>query len=584
MSRSTGGAVAWLVASAAAPLGAAAGDAPARPAGVTWAGALAQVGPLSASRAAADRALAAELLAVGMDGSHDLHAAALLVSLLNAECARNKHGRREEDISARVLLACEASLRQVVKKEAVDLLIRNARRGTSPRVRFHLARALGGVFGEEASRALGELAADPDPLVLLGTADGLSERADPSTLVASLALLRGKATPWEARLSVLRAVDRIGRPLDCFDALVDLLAALPADQGRLKMEIIRLLGRFCSIENPETDDAGWWRSTWSDIRHGRRPADEGNTFVQPARFFGVDTHSSRIVFLLDRTGSMKDPCTFLAPDRIATAGAGRKPAARSGPPAPRRDPKQEAAQAKAEDLARRFEAQAAGPAPRKIDGLKHEFARTILHLDPRVRFAVISYEANPAPWMQELVPATWENKLACLVELEKLAPAGGTNIWDALECGLQFAPLPRQPNVIAHDRKVSYATLLDGADTFFLMTDGNHNTGKFIMTDAVLLRRPDTDAFLNEIRKVRLLRRVTVHVVALGDLNVGIDPLTKESLEFLRQIAEETEGRFVHVGKEVPVGAAHQAGPALPPPPKAHPVVGGIGPSGGTIR
>jgi hypothetical protein len=237
---------------------------------------------------------------------------------------------------------------------------------------------------------------------------------------------------------------------------------------------------------------------------------------------------------------MEDPCTFPPPDpqqpppAPPEASGARKPSAQ-----------EVAARAEADRLLRKIQEVKTS---RKIDGLKREFARTVYGLDPRVHFAVVWYESNPTAWKEDLVPATWANKVECLREIERLSPGGGTNIWGGLETAYRLVEAPQRPDVIQIDRKGNYATAVKGADTFFLMTDGNHNTGRFVNRgDPPGL---DTDAFLSELRKVNLLRRVVIHVVALGNLGAGLDPLTADSLRFLEGVARDSGGRFAHIGKE----------------------------------
>lgn len=505
-----------------------------------WAEAAAQAARLGASAVPADRAQSARRLVAGMDGKHDRQAASLLVAMLQNECAREAGGRKEHEVSGEVLLACEEALKKASAKEALDFLLQQARKHAMPRVRFHLVRALGGIRDEAAARSIPGFLADRDPRIVVAACDALRDQAREADTDAMLRVLRDPSAPWEGKLALVEALERIDRPESCVDGLLEILAVLTADQGRLKVEVMRLLGRFCGIEDPRTDDVGWWKAAWADRKAGRVPARDRGTTTEPTGFFGLQTRSTRIVFVLDRTGSMEDPCTFPPPDpqqpppAPPEASGARKPSAQ-----------EVAARAEADRLLRKIQEVKTS---RKIDGLKREFARTVYGLDPRVRFAVVWYESNPTAWKEDLVPATWANKVECLREIERLSPGGGTNVWGGLETAYRLVEAPQRPDVIQIDRKGNYATALKGADTFFLMTDGNHNTGRFVSRgDPPGL---DTDAFLSELRKVNLLRRVVIHVVALGNLGAGLDPLTTDSLRFLEGVARDSGGRFAHIGKE----------------------------------
>ena len=513
--------------------------APRVPAGDEWAEALGYAQRFAGSRDPAERAQAVVRLAAGMDGKHDRQAAQLVVAILQGECAREGGGRKENEVGGDVLQGCEDSLKKASTREAVDFVVQQAQKNPLPRARFHLARALGGIRGDEAAKALLGLLADRDPRVVVGACDGLKEQARESSVEAMLGVLKDPAAPWEGKLSLVEALEKIDRPGACVDGLIEVLGLLPADHGRLKVALIRVLGRFCGIEEPKTDDPGWWKAAWADKKAGRDPARDGGTVAEPTEFFGLKTRSTRIVFILDRTGSMEDPCTFPPADLQKTPA--RPPEATGGR---RPSPAEAAARAEADRLLRKWEE---ARVTRKIDGLKREFARTIYNLDPRVRFAVVWYESNPTPWKDELVPATWPNKLECLREIERLAPSGGTNIWGGIETAYRLVEAPHRPDVVQVDRKGNYATVVKGADTFFLMTDGNHNTGKF--TTKSEPAGADTAAFLAELRKVNALRKVVIHVVALGNVGAGGDPLTPFSLRFLQQVAEESGGLFTHIGQ-----------------------------------
>jgi hypothetical protein len=475
-----------------------------------------------------------------MDGKRDRQAVSLIVTLLQNECAREAGGRKEHEVSGEVLLSCENALRRVSSKEGIELVILQARKHAVPRVRFHLVRVLGGIREEAAARSIPGFLADRDPRIVVAACDAIREQAREADLDAILKVLGDPSAPWEGKLSLVEALEKIDRPESCAESLMDILGSLTVDQGRLKVEIIGLLGKFCGIEDPRTDDVGWWKAAWADRKAGRVPARDGGTTTEPTAFFGLRTRSTRIVFILDRTGSMEDPCTF--PPEAPSAPPPAPPEA-SGARKP--SPQEAAARAEADRLLKKFLEM---KARRKIDGLRKEFARTVYGLDPRVHFAVVWYESNPTAWRDDLVPATWVNKADCLREIDRMSTGGGTNIWGGLETAYRLVEVPRRSDVIQIDRKGNYATAVKGADTFFLMTDGNHNTGRFVTRE--IPPALEAEAFLGELRKVNLLRRVVIHVVALGDVGAGVDPLTEESLRFLEGIARDSGGRFAHIGKE----------------------------------
>jgi hypothetical protein len=154
---------------------------------------------------------------------------------------------------------------------------------------------------------------------------------------------------------------------------------------------------------------------------------------------------------------------------------------------------------------------------------------------------------SPDNWKPALIQATWPNKLECIKYIDNLSPAGGTNIWDGLENAFRFVAEPQRPEVIQFDKKGNYVTTVNGADTFFLMTDGNHNNGRFAGGNDF-----DERAFFSEFKKINTVRRIVVNTIILGDTTASADnqdPIKQKSLSLFRQIAESSGGAFVHLGQ-----------------------------------
>ena len=174
-----------------------------------------------------------------------------------------------------------------------------------------------------------------------------------------------------------------------------------------------------------------------------------------------------------------------------------------------------------------------------MEAAKKELVNTVYFLRPGVHFGVIWYESVARPWKTELVPATWPNKLDCMRETEKLSAAGTTNVWDALELALKMTETPQRPGTVQIDRKANYATALNGADTFFLMSDGRPSAGR--ISNALEI--------LAELRKVNRLRRIALHAVCVGDEagGGGIQGVDPPDPNFMKRLAEENGGEFVHI-------------------------------------
>jgi len=511
----------------------------------SWAEAAAYFQQYSGSKKPEERATAAGKLGNGMDGKHDKLAATLLLTLLGSELARDDGGRKEDLVSGDVLRNCEESLRKTSTADAAEVIIREAKKGRSLRVRFHLARSLGGIKGDAAGKTLAELADDKDPAIVVGVAGGLRDRSEDSCVDLALKILRRKDCPWEAALGALDALEKLKKSEKAVDGLIELWESQKVEAGRVRTRLLDVLAKLSGIAEPRGEDPAWWKEAWAAKKAGKDvpkpdPLPPG---PDPAEFYGIKIRSNRVVFLLDTCGGMDGAFSRAqaGPNKPADpkkSDEPRKPGAKKGG-----DPQEEAAKAKAEELRRRIEAR---PGRKKMDDLKRETAGAIYALDSHVSFGVVWYDNEPRTWKEELVPATWQNKAACLQEIEKVSTVGtnGTNFWGALELALRFAPNPQKPDVVQVDRKGNYATFLKGPDTFYLISGGRASTGKYVSTGTAA--DIDLTAFMSEFEKVLALRPVVVHTVAIGDPEGENDWMTANSLRFVKKLADVTGGQFGH--------------------------------------
>ncbi len=508
-----------------------------------WQQAMADYQRFGSSKDAAERARAAEAVGNATFEKHDKQTVQMMAALLLAELARDKGGKDEEKVSGDVLEQCENALKKITNPEAVDMLIKmtKAKEG-NPRAKFYYCRALGAQ--KTAVKVLIELADDKDIKVQIGALDGLTAAKDPAALDTFIKVLGATDRTWECKFVSLAGIEALDVKDDkVVDALIDALGKCKQDEGRIKVEIMRILGNILDIKDPKSDDPNWWRSAKKDKE---TPVGRAGTTIEPTEFFGLKTKSTRIVFALDRTGSMQEACTWPEPKKgdkeppkegpgtaTGAVGADGKPIT----------PDEDGARQKAAELKKKYDER---KVTSKMDGLKKEFINTIYNLDPRVSFTVIWYESNPTYWKEQLVPATWKIKLECIQDIDKLNPSGPTNVWSGIESAFKLIEQPARPDVVQVDKKGNYATVVNGADTVYLMTDGIHNTGKFVKDAGTLQASADETAFIAELKKVNALRKIQIHAIALGDQGPGLPPA---AIQLMKRIAAETGGNFVHIGR-----------------------------------
>jgi len=163
----------------------------------------------------------------------------------------------------------------------------------------------------------------------------------------------------------------------------------------------------------------------ADLEEGDESKRKGGT----SAFYGIPTHSKRVVFVVDISRSMQD-------------AAQAKPAATTG---------------------RKKDPYAAPKGGSKLDIAKWQLHRAIEALPKRALFGVVVYSESYAVWEDELSAATPRNKKKAHKFVDGLKGNGTTNIADSLDKAIDLAP-----------------------DTIYLLSDGDPNRGRLSDLDALL--------------------------------------------------------------------------------------------------
>ena len=496
------------------------------------------------------RARAVEFLGETTYEKVDKRTLNLVLLILKAELARGKGGKSENRVSGDVLEACLLSLRRIRAPKALNLMIKIATLRGAYRFRWYVIAALGATKYDKAHETLTDLARDKSPFIQIAALDALAEAADAKSLPLFVEVVSDRRRSWELKVAALRGIENQylpntalcliaalhGLPLPPgleksaakddkeVDSLIAALGNLTDDQGRIKVALMRILNIVLATDIT-SDEVAFWNAAWTRIKRGDK-IGVGGTVADPTEFFGLKTKSTRLVFVLDRTGSMRE--FGGAPEREDWSREPPKVPRKNGRP----DPRERAARARATMLKRDIDNR---PVRTRMDGLLREYVGAIYYLDPRVRFTTIWYEGNPTAWNEALVPATWQNKLAALKYAERLSPGGGTDLWEAVEMAFKMVAPPRRPDAVQLNRKANYATVINGADTLFVMSDGRPTIGR--------IHKPE--AILSELRKVNRIRKVIIHTICFGSDSPGL--MEPPDPGFLRDMAAQNGGQFRHV-------------------------------------
>jgi hypothetical protein len=254
----------------------------------------------------------------------------------------------------------------------------------------------------------------------------------------------------------------------------------------------------------------WWAANKDSFEFGKKgEAKEAKTQERVAGekkpvFFGTEVRSSRLVFVIDVSGSMK---MTDAPDNPDDPEIVKK--LQDGEPNP--------------DLAR-------------IARARKELKTAIENLQPWQRFNVLTFSDAFKTWQQDLTPATDANKKSALDFVANLKEGGGTYTDDAFKRAFDMKEI----------------------DTIFFLSDGAPqkkvtNPGKQTEDHQRELMKVCYEIVKKETR----FRHVTIHSFGLCGLGVwykkwgprppdlSLDPQSVVPLrEFMQELAKMTGGEF----------------------------------------
>ena len=285
----------------------------------------------------------------------------------------------------------------------------------------------------------GSAPAVPDAIRLLG-------HADPGVRMAAAYLLAAAARPEgvEPLVSRLQAEEHRSRPQR---ELAQALAILTGDA----------IGPYPKLW------ARWWEDHGAEVLEGKRELGKGNPSragkSDQGHFYGIPQKERRIIYVLDRSGSMEVSM--------------QNPRWVDGQAVPARD-----------DEDSRF------------DAAVRELLNATRRLQRGARFQVIVYSSGVEPLHTDLVEATQDEHARLENSLAHLGPEGSTNTYGALEAAFRMA------NVLPGQRGGAKA------DAIYFVSDG-------APTDANG-RNEDPSRVLFAVRRWNATRRVAVHTIGIG--------------------------------------------------------------------
>lgn len=357
--------------------------------------------------------------------------------------------------------ALRAALSKMRAPEAVEMIQSEGLEDASFLVRAACAQVLGEIGVASSLPALRRAAADEDPRVRSSAVDALGAFRDRESIPVLVDALNDELFPVRAA-----AVDALGLT-GGKEAIEALITRMHLEDGRLSGDIAEVLRKLTEQRFRDARAwSDWWRKNKDEfeategIRLKPRPKPPVRDKDKPAiTYHGITTTSSRVVFILDISGSMNEAASTRYVDSEGTVE------------------------------------QAGGRS--KFDVARKELIQTLKGLDKTDYFNIIVFNENVQKWQEKLLPALPSNIALAIAYLNKLEAVGGTNTFDSIEAAFHLGGFGVQDRY--YESKV---------DTVFLLTDGAPSEGRIIEPDAILA----------ELDRMNELRKIKIHTIAIGHL------------------------------------------------------------------
>jgi len=296
-----------------------------------------------------------------------------------------------------------------VRRAAASVLARNRDREALPDLRdmlqkpklpFDRSIAIGAIGAIEGATSkwlteLGTLATDDDAEVRNAAVEQIAKSKDKRSLPVLLSSL--EHADWTTRLLALEGVEQL-RDKQAVPKLID---RLEHETGRMLHRVEDALWR---LTGQPWNDVAAWRQWWGEagekfevlsevefdkVAHARELQRLKQRTRSKAQFFGIKVESTRVIFILDVSGSMLEA--------MYGRKIGKRPAAR-------------------------------------IDIAKQELSRAVENLDPQAEFNILVFNNGVEPWKKEgLAKNTEAERQEAQVWIERLGASGGTNLYDSLK-------------------------------------------------------------------------------------------------------------------------------------------------------
>lgn len=384
--------------------------------------------------------------------------------------------------------AIGAAVAGLKDKESVWLLDKAAVKAELVPTRRVLDAALLRNPAANAKEVAKRASADSDPSVRLAALQAFADRKDVALLEFAL---RALSDPnWTFRQAAARALAAIGDA----KAVGPLITSMGTEDGSVLEDYAAALTKLTGATLGPNPDA--WKRWYDDHKaelaaKGAPPAAPKlgkNPLAPPVDYYGIQTRSLKLLFLIDCSGSMNEV--------IGQAGV-----------------------TTGEQLQ-----------GKKIDIAKKMLKAAVSQLHPSTMFNVITFNTDARQFNEKLIQATPENKHLTLDKIDELAGRGGTYTYGALKLAFGLS----DPNVSPSAPPV---------DTIFVLSDGAPTEATF--EDNVEAKPMDPAKILASVKQWNPFRAVRIYTIAIDP---RIDSTSGNFVRFMKDLAAENGGTYTAIG------------------------------------
>lgn len=338
-----------------------------------------------------------------------------------------------------------------------------------------------GDFNSVTQALLDRLKREKVPNVIVALMEGLRKRQDKRAEVVSALVDLLRSEHWQVVVTAAKYLEDIEDKA----AVKPLIDALDRSDGRIRAELHRALVKLSGVQRSEDPEAwtSWWNEHGAAFLEGRYVAPAGER-AEPSRrgeFFGLPVHSRNVVFILDRSDSMREGLEWaLTDDDRAVLD------------------------------------QIPAPGKSKLDMARFQLKKALLRLPPKSRFNILFYNESARLFSDDMAVLDERTRKKAFEFVDAVQPSGGTDLHMALGTALAYA------------RDADGVLRRDGVDTLYLLSDGLPSSGQVTSSERILSR----------LWTQNIINRMEIHTVYTGkDRGKGLD--------LMKEIAKRNDGRCI---------------------------------------